>query len=190
MTLQNTNISHLGKRKIIDSKVPAGRGHRTVPIEGFEGNHYQSPWHDLHEWLAKLGTVPCFHSRQATIPSMPNLSKPHNLRKTAGFLQLTMNSTWVTVPLGKMWCFFFLGGGWIFFPSNVARIDNRVGCVGSFLGNSRVCSPENWHCWGKPTTNEDVSLYLLLKLRWFSSDRHVCFRGNIKVGVTKLRELP
>ena len=62
MTLQNTNISHLGKRKVIDSKVPAGRGHRTVLMEGFEGNHYQSPWQNLHEWPAKLGTVPCFHS--------------------------------------------------------------------------------------------------------------------------------
>ena len=31
VTLQETNISHLGKRKIIDAKVPVGRGYVMVP---------------------------------------------------------------------------------------------------------------------------------------------------------------
>ena len=31
VTLQETNISHLGKKKIIDSKVPVGRGYVIVP---------------------------------------------------------------------------------------------------------------------------------------------------------------
>jgi len=35
-TLLGTNISHLGKRKIIDSKVPAGRGY----VSFVEGIHW------------------------------------------------------------------------------------------------------------------------------------------------------
>jgi len=31
VTLQETNISHLGKKKIIDAKVPVGRGYVMVP---------------------------------------------------------------------------------------------------------------------------------------------------------------
>ena len=41
-TLQGTNMSHLGKRKIIDSKVPAGREY----IRSQEGN--------IHCWLVQL----------------------------------------------------------------------------------------------------------------------------------------
>ena len=58
-TLQGTNISHLGKRKIMDSRVPAGRGY----VSSLEGTTV-----DLSTWYSHLSKrsftlVPClfFH---------------------------------------------------------------------------------------------------------------------------------